>query len=294
MNTERKLEIAKLAAITTTVEYLQKIALATGGQEEALSDGAIASVVARADKKIPDSVVATADSPQLVSKIISSIKEATEDMEKEGLTPAPKVSPEDLGIVPVGAGSVMRTVMTDANANAGGVEITPEVRISDFNLATDENNELSTIEAKLANLDWQNLTNIVKEAKTKEEIINTITGGTKMSNKNLEQVAIKLASIAGELLKVATGDAVSSEIAKETSEAEQKNNGGEVSNVANIEAEVPAAKITNLAQDSNKTKDTNVAETIADAGIKANPTRDKKANSSPLSLKELIAKHASK
>jgi len=294
MKTEQKLEIAKLAAITTTVEYLQKIALATGGQEEALSDGAIAEVVARADKKIPDSVVATADSPQLVSKIISSIKEATEEMEQEGVKLPPKVSPEDLGIVPVGAGSVMRTVMTDANANSGGVEITPEVKISDFNLATDENNELSTIEAKLANLDWQSLTNIVKQAQTQEEVINTIKGGTRMSNKNLEQVAMKLASLAGELLKVATGDAISAELAAETSEAEQKNNGSAISNATNIEAEVPAAKINELAQDSDRFKDTTEAKTIADAGIKSNPTRDKKANSSPLSLKELIAKHASR
>ncbi len=300
MDAAKKMSIAKKAAIVTVLEYMNKIAIAN--QEEALSFEEMSEVSARADKMIPDETVATADSPTLVSKIIESVSQAAAEIEESSAlaaagAPALKVKPEDMGIVPIGAGSILKEVLQNPHANTGGVLMSPEINITQSNLLT--GGEKDRVIEKLSTLGWEEVVNLAKTANSEQDIINSLQGENVMNSRQLEQVSIKLASLAGELLKIATGDAtivtgqgVASKILDNATAAPMQNNtaAGTVESTGATE-EVNAAAIAKATEEKNLMKDTTPAETVADAGIKDNPAHKVSAVTD---LRSLIAKHRSK
>jgi len=291
MDVKTKFGIAKKAMIVTTIEYLNKIAIAN--QEEALSLDEISEVAARADEMIVDEAIATADNPTLTSKILESVNKAAEEIQA-GLEKKPlRIRPEDQGVIPIGSGSVLKEILTNPNTNTGGIELAPAVNISQANLLN--GGVKKQLENKLSSLDWKNIVNIAKNASSDQELLNILNGDINMNRKQLEQVSIKLASLAGELLKIATDSNVetgagtaSAILANATSSNMQNNTANGVVGEVSATTDVPQATIQKAIEDPNLLKDKTPEQMVAQEGIKDNPV---KKGAGLTDLRSIIAKH---
>lgn len=154
-----KVKLAKLAVLTTTVEYLNKIAELKG--EDILTAEEIAKVVSRADEKLPESAVTTMDDEILTSKVMEVIQETAEELKEEAMKPDTALNPSKVDVKPLGAGSVLNELATNPHANVGGVDQAPVVNIIETNLLNNKEevdkmangNVFDTINKKLANLE---------------------------------------------------------------------------------------------------------------------------------------------
>ena len=127
--------IAKLAALTECAKYICKIAEMQG--EQPATEQEVIEMVARADGKVPDEVIETADNGSLKVMLVDSLVRAAEEMSQE----PSRVAPEDVKVKNLGEGSILKEVATNPNARVDGVDILPEVNIIELNLLSTNTGE---------------------------------------------------------------------------------------------------------------------------------------------------------
>ena len=275
LNSYQQLKVAKLTAITTVVEYLQKVA--EMNQEEILSDKEVSELVNRVDDKIPDEAITTMDNEILKTEIIKQIANTAKEFEdlQSGNSIVPSVTPADLHVQNIGAGTVIQEVANNPHANTGGVQVTPAVPIIETNLLTTNN---QSGEMKMAN----------KIASSREfEILKY-----ELANNN-----VKMATIASALIKLAetvvensTSAADSIQDSATTTSMQALADG---SKPAEVTAPVADAKVNSLTVDPAKFTDAAADaaknNTLPGTDLEPNAYKDAKAN--PKSLKSLIQKY---
>lgn len=132
-----KFRITKLSGLLKTAQYLNKLAEADGAQS--LNEDEISEMVARADTKLEDSTVETADNQSLKVMMVESLKRAAEEMATE--TPE-RVMPEDVQLKNLGEDStILQQAATNPNARTDGVDQYPEVNVIETNLLSTDTGE---------------------------------------------------------------------------------------------------------------------------------------------------------
>lgn len=259
-----KVKFAKLAVVTTTVEYLNKIAELKG--EEILTAEEISKVVSRADDKMPDSVVTTLDDEALTSKVMEVIQETAEELKEESMRPDTAVDPNKVDVKPIGAGSVLNELATNPHANVGGVDQAPAVNIIETNLLNN------------------------KEEVDKMANSNNVFETLKSERAN---GSVKMATIADAILKIAEAVIVSPKkldsTENEATDEKVQNNKEVATQPSDVTAPVDA-NAEKFIQDPQKMKDKSAEEAANDSGANPKPNMAHKGASSR-NLADLIAKH---
>lgn len=163
--------IAKLAALTECAKYICKIAEMQG--EQPATEQEVIEMVARADGKVPDEVIETADNGSLKVMLVDSLVRAAEEMSQE----PSRVTPEDVKVRNLGEGSILKEVATNPNARVDGVDILPEVNIIELNLLSTNTGEG---EKKMENVDIKKIATLtqtmLKLANEVEALKNKVDG----------------------------------------------------------------------------------------------------------------------
>ena len=125
-----KFRITKLAGLLKTAQYLDKLAVADGATS--LNDDEISEMVARADTKLENSVVETADNQSLKVMMVESLKRAAEEMATES---PERVTPEDVQLKNLGEDStILRQASTNPHARTDGVDTYEPINVIETNL----------------------------------------------------------------------------------------------------------------------------------------------------------------
>jgi len=276
LTSQQQLKVAKLTAIVTCVEYLNKFA--EMNQEQILSDDEVAELVNRVDDKIPDESITTMDSEILKGEIIKQIANTAKELEEaqSGQTVVPSVTPADLHVQNIGSGTIIQEVARNPHANTGGVQLTPGVPVIETNLLTTNN---QSGENKMA----------TKVAKSREfEILRY-----ELANNN-----VKMATLASALIKLAeeVSENSTSEVDKTKDSATTTEMQGlqDGSKPAEVTAPVAETKVDDLTKDPSKmteeAADMAANNTLPGTDLEANEHKEAKAKS----LKDLVKKYQKK
>jgi len=276
LTSQQQLKVAKLTAIVTCVEYLNKFA--EMNQEQILSDDEVAELVNRVDDKIPDESITTMDSEILKGEIIKQIANTAKELEEaqSGQTVVPSVTPADLHVQNIGSGTIIQEVARNPHANTGGVQLTPGVPVIETNLLTTNN---QSGENKMA----------TKVAKSREfEILRY-----ELANNN-----VKMATLASALIKLAeeVSENSTSEVDKTKDSATTTEMQGlqDGSKPAEVTAPVAETKVDDLTKDPSKTTEEAgemaQANTLPGTDLEVKEHKEAKAKS----LKDLVKKYQKK
>lgn len=167
-------KITKLSSLIACAKYINKYAEL--GQEAPMSENEIVEMVARADEKLSDEVIETADNKSLKVMMVESLVRAAEDMAESKPT---RVQPEDTNLKNLGEGSVLRQASTNPNARTDGVDLMPEINIIETNLMSTNTGEGETEmnETKKIAALTENMLKLANEvSKLKEEIMGLQAG----------------------------------------------------------------------------------------------------------------------
>lgn len=130
------MRVAKLAGLTACAHMLVKAASSDDSWAETGTKD-IVNIVARADAKVGDEVI-TLEPHLLAGELMKATEEAIGDLQRDG-----SITPEDMDINTfLGTpNSVLETVLTNPDANVGGVDVMPDVKIKETNLVANKKGE---------------------------------------------------------------------------------------------------------------------------------------------------------